>query len=49
MKHYLKECFYEGVLTLSPCFRYIDEVINKATYRMCYSKDIVFREDYRYD
>ena len=20
---YLKECFYEGVVTLSPCFRYI--------------------------
>ncbi len=46
---YLKECFYEGVVTKSPCFRYINEVINKATYHMCYSKDVVFREDYRYD
>lgn len=46
---YFEDCFYEGVATQSPCYRYINEVVNKATYHMCYSKDIVFREGYMYD
>lgn len=46
---YFEECFCGVVNTLSPCYRYVNEVVNKTTYHMCYSKDIVFRGDYRYD
>lgn len=46
---YFDECFCEGVATQSPCYRYVNEVVNKTTYHMCYSKDIVFRGSYKYD
>ena len=38
-------------LSTSPsrCFRYVNEVICKSTYHLCYAKDIVFREIYSYD
>lgn len=46
---HFKECFYEGVTTQSPCYKYINEVVNKTTYHICYSTDIVFRNTQRYD
>ena len=46
---HFKECFYEEVVTNSPCYKYVNEVVNKTTYHICYSKDIVFRATQKYD